>query len=592
MGNALAAREHRSPATARQLEFDDLDLGPGGRDVDLADVEFVVVDLETTGTRPGDDRITEIGAVKVRGGQVLGEFATLVDPGRSIPPQIVHLTGITEAMIVDAPTIEQVLPAFLEFAAGAVLVAHNARFDTAFLRAACAAQDRDWTFGPALCTVTLARRVLGRDEAPRVALSHLAQLFGTATTPTHRALDDARTTVEVMHRLFERVGNCGVRTLGDLRSYLPGVTRAQRAKRTLADGLPECPGVYMFRGPSEEVLYVGTAVNLRRRVRSYFTGGETRARMAEMVALATRVDHVECAHALEAGVRELRLLAAHAPPYNRRSKYPRKGWWVRLGDEPFPRLIVGRTPSPLSVGPISSRADAAAVADILTEACRLRSCTARLRSNSIHRCELGEDGRRTAGGCHAATAIGEDAQTYRRRAETAAAVLAGTDSTALEAMFGRLERLVEQEMFETAARMRDRLALTVEALERCQRLSGFCRLSELVAARPDGHGGWQLAVVRHGRLAAAGVAERGVPPVPLVEALSAAAETVVPGDGPLRGAWAEEAALVHRWVTEPGTRLVCASSGFSVAARGAGTWSQWGHRARSARQAATVAYRG
>ena len=107
----------------------------------LRDTTFVVVDLETTGGRAsGDggnvDAITEIGAVKVRGGAVLGELATLVDPGRSIPPQIVELTGITSAMVHDAPKIDTVLPAFLEFARGAVLVAHNAGFDIGFLRAA------------------------------------------------------------------------------------------------------------------------------------------------------------------------------------------------------------------------------------------------------------------------------------------------------------------------------------------------------------------------------------------------------------------------------------------------------------------------
>lgn len=94
--------------------------------------------------------------------------------------------------------------------------------------------------------------------------------------------------------------------------------------------------MYLFRGPSNEVLYVGTAKDLRRRVNQYFTGADPRTRMKEMASLATGVDHVECAHDLEAGVRELRLLAAHAPPYNRRSKFPHRWWWVALTDEAFP----------------------------------------------------------------------------------------------------------------------------------------------------------------------------------------------------------------------------------------------------------------
>ncbi|MFD9615111.1 hypothetical protein ACFWWS_37700, partial [Streptomyces sp. NPDC059083] len=136
--------------------------------------------------------------------------------------------------------------------------------------------------------------MLGKDEAPSAKLWYLAQLLGAETRPTHRALDDARATVDVLHALIARVGNQGVQSLTELLDYLPEVTRRQRAKRVMAADLPATPGVYLFRGPSDEVLYIGTAVNLRRRVRTYFTGSDTRPRMREMVQLATRVDHVEC----------------------------------------------------------------------------------------------------------------------------------------------------------------------------------------------------------------------------------------------------------------------------------------------------------
>ena len=139
-------------------------------------------------------------------------------------------------------------------------------------------------------------------------------------------------------------------TYTDLRSYLPDVTPAQRRKRFLADRLPHRPGVYLFRGPAAEVLYVGTAVDLRRRVSQYFTGADPRTRIKEMATIATRVDHVECAHDLEAGVRELRLLAAHAPPYNRRSKFPHRWWWVTLTHEAFPRFSAVRLAKRLQRG--------------------------------------------------------------------------------------------------------------------------------------------------------------------------------------------------------------------------------------------------
>lgn len=552
-------------------------------DTSLRDTTFVVVDLETTGSRAGDDRITEIGAVKVRAGEVLGEFATLVDPGREIPPQIVRLTGITTAMVYDAPAIAEVFPAFLEFARGSVLVAHNARFDMAFLRAAALELGHPWTFGPALCTVKLARRVLPRDEAPTVRLSALSTLFGTTGTPCHRALDDARATVEVMHGLFERVGNLGVQTHRELGEYLPGGPREVRAKRTLASGLPEEPGVYLFRGPSDEVLYIGTAINLRRRVRGYFTGSETRGRMREMVRLATRVEHVECSHGLEAGVRELRLLGAHTPPYNRKSKYPHRGWWVSLTEEPFPRFSVGRRPTADAVGPIRQRAVAYDVADLLAQACGLRTCRTRLKETSTHDCPTDARGRVPVGGCHGATPGGQDIAAYARRADDARAVLRGSDDTPLQILLERLDQLAAQELFENAARLRDRLTATIEALDRCQRLTALARIAELIAAAPDGRGGWELAVIRHGRLASAGRAVRGVPPMPVAEALAAAAETVVAGEGPLRGAAHEETALIYRWLIRGDTRIVCATSGFALPAATAGSWLQWREQARAAR---------
>lgn len=561
-------------AGGTQLSLDDPALGHPD-DASLRSITFVVVDLETTGGSSADDRITEIGAVKVCGGEVIGEFATLVDPQRGIPPHIVRLTGITEAMVYRAPTIEEVLPAFLEFAKDSVIVAHNAGFDTGFLRAAATASGHPWPFRRVLCTVKLARRVLTKDEAPTVKLSALAYLFRVQTRPTHRALDDARATVEVMHRLFERVGNLGVESFRDLLDYLPGVPRETRNKRVLAEHLPAKPGVYMFRGPSDEVLYVGTAVDLRRRVRSYFTGSENRTRVKEMVALATRVDHVECSHRLEAGVRELRLLGAYAPPYNRRSKFPHRGWWVCLTDEPFPRLKVSRNAGAVALGPFRSRGVAYDVADLIAETCGLRTCRTALKAAGKHTCEVGPDGRSLVGGCHGATATPMSAPQYSSRAEVTAALLTGQTDTPVRAALDRLMALSDAELFENAARLRDRLDQLVGHLERCQRLAALARISELVAAGPDGDGGWELAVIRHGRLASAGVAVRGVPPMPVVAALAAAAETVLPDPGPLYGAPHEEVALIYRWLTTPGVRIVCATSGLSLPLHGGARWTQW-----------------
>ncbi|GAA5159614.1 MULTISPECIES: DEDD exonuclease domain-containing protein [Amycolatopsis] len=560
------------PAATDQLTFDELG-------TPLRDTTFVVFDLETTGTKPGPNGITEIGAVKVRGGEVLGEFATLVNPGMPIPPQIVALTGITGAMVYDAPPIERVLPAFLEFAAGAVLVAHNAPFDTGFLRAACAGHGYAWPKPAVVCTVRLARRVLTRQDTPSFRLSALAALFGSRVTPNHRALEDARATVDVLHALLERVGSVGVHSLEELLDYLPEVTPQQRRKRGMAAHLPERPGVYLFRGPNEEVLYVGTAGNLRRRVRTYFTGSESRGRIREMVALAQRVDGIECSHALEAQVRELRLLAAHRPAYNRRSKNPRKSWWVTLTDEAFPRLSVVRLPKDGALGPFNSQQTAKLAADVLASATGLRTCTQRISavSPSGRPCALAELGR-----CGAPCAGRQSTVDYLPSVRAVTRLIGGEDAAPLHSARRQLDELSTAQHYEQAARRRDELAVLVRAVARAHRLSALAAIPELVAAAPDGNYGWEFAVIRYGRLASAGVARRGVPPMPVVDALVAAAETVTPGPGPLSGAPAEEVGLLLRWLTRPGVRLVRTAVPWAEPAHGAGGWEEWLARASTA----------
>jgi DNA polymerase-3 subunit epsilon len=402
----------------------------------------------------------------------------------------------------------------------------------------------------------------------------------------HRALDDARATVDVLHGLLERLGPLGVHSLEDLLGYLSEVTPAQRAKRELAADLPHAPGVYLFRGPADEVLYVGTAGNLRRRVRQYFTAAESRRRIREMVALATRVDAVTCATALEAEVRELRLLAAHRPAYNRRSKEPGRYWWIALTDEPFPRPSLVRRPRDGALGPFRSRRSAEEAVRALLDAVPLRPCSVRIpaRDPRLSPCALAELGR-----CAAPCAGRQRPDEYQPAVLAVHDLVAGRGTDPLARLAAQLDELAEAHRFEEAAGRRDRLAGLVRVLDRGQRLAALAALPELVAARPDGRGGWELAVVRYGRLASAGVAARGVPPMPVVDALVAGAETVTPGPGPLRGAPPEETGVILRWLTRPGTRLVRCARPWTEPAGAAGSWRDWADRAASSKAASAAA---
>ena len=311
-----------------------------GLDTPLSDVTFVVLDLETTGTVPGQCRIIEVAAAKYRGGECLGTFQTLVNPGCGVPPFIVALTGITEALVVPAPTIDEVLPTLLEFIGRAVLVGHNLGFDTAFLDADLIAGGRPRLANARVDTLSLARRLI-RDEVPDCRLATLAARFRTVVRPTHRALDDVLATAEILHALFERAAGFGVLALDDLLG-LPSSPLALR-KLPLMAGLPRAAGVYVFRAAGGRVLHVGRAADVRNRVRSLFvTGG--RRRVARLLRETAAIEYLPAGHPLEATVTQLRLHHAHRPWFDGRPRRWKACAYLKVTAGRFPRLAVVHKP--------------------------------------------------------------------------------------------------------------------------------------------------------------------------------------------------------------------------------------------------------
>jgi DNA polymerase-3 subunit epsilon len=535
----------------------------------LAEVTFVVVDLETTGGSPAGAHITEVGAVKIRGGEVIGEFQTLVNPAEPIPPFISVLTGITDHMVADSPRIESVFPAFLEFARDTVLVAHNAPFDISFLKTAASLTGHPWPPFRVVDTAHLARQLVSKDEAPNRKLGTLAQLFGAATTPDHRALHDARATVDVLHGLLSRVGSLGVVTLEELSTFSSRVSSAQRRKRHLAEGLPAAPGVYLFKDSQGRVLYVGTSQNIRRRVRTYFTASEQRTRMAEMVGVAASVTPVVCETTLEAQVRELRLIAQHKPRYNRRSRNPERAPWVKLTVEPYPRLSIVReviADDARYFGPFSSRLGAESAIAAVHEVLPLRQCTKRLSANGRSAdCVLAQIGR-----CGAPCAGQQSVEDYAVVVEQAARMIAGDSREVVEALRQRMNTLAGEERYEDAGAARDRLLHLVRAAARAQRIAPLANSAEIVAARPAAPGGWEIICVRFGRLAGTTVAPRGATPQPYIEALAASAENVAPSPGPAPSACAEETEKILRWLESTGVRMVSIDGEWTCPVHGAG----------------------
>ena len=325
---------------------------PPGSDLPLDRATFVVVDLETTGLRPGSSHICEIGAVRVRELELEEEFELLVDPGVPIGPTISALTGLRDAELRGQPHPAIAVRRFLEFAGDAVLVAHNARFDLAFLDRETERLTGARLAGPVVDTVGLARRLLaGRTR--RAGLSSLSQFFGTEARPCHRALPDAQATAEILLQLIGLAQERGALTVADLVELAAPRVRKVYAKRSLAFGAPTSPGVYLFRDRHDQVLYVGRARDLRARLRSYFRTDRQRPAVEAAVAALERIEWRVCGSELEAALEELRLIRELRPPANARVARPDRFVYLRKrGDS----VVCSTKPSAL--GPLKSRARA------------------------------------------------------------------------------------------------------------------------------------------------------------------------------------------------------------------------------------------
>lgn len=540
-----------------QATFDDL-----GRP--LAQTTFVVLDLETSGGSPkAGAGITEIGAVKIRGGEVLGKFQTFINPGTPIPPFITVLTGITDAMVMAAPKITEAFPTLLEFLgsdADTVFVAHNAPFDLGFLKAAATNLGYPWPKFPVLDTAKLARQVLSRDEVINCKLGTLAKFFNATTSPNHRALDDALATVDVLHGLIARLGNLGISTLEELQNYSAQITPAQRAKKHLSANIPNSAGVYIFRAIDGSALYVGTSRNLRSRVKSYFTAAETRRRMRDMIALTDRIDVIICPTIIEAKVRELRVIQSQKPKFNRRSTNQESAVWVKLTDENFPRLSTVRGVKSLTdehgwFGPFNKLAVAQLAIDAVHDVLPIRQCKPKITNRSIQvasPCALLDMGK-----CGAPCIGLQNSNSYDTITQTALEYLTADARVVITTHETRMSELALAERFEEAAEIRNRLSAFIRGTARAQRISALTKVTQIVTALKFADSNkWEFIVIRHGRLAGSALSTTGVSLTQTIESLTLSAEVVVPETSVLPASTHEEIELLLNYLESPGLRLV------------------------------------
>ena len=436
----------------------------------LADVTFCVLDIETTGSDRGGDLITEIGVVKVRRGECLGTMATLVNPGKVIAPSVVVLTGITQSMVAAAPRIECVLPSLQEFVGDAVIVGHNVGFDMGFINAALLRSDRASFRNIVIDTLPLARRLV-RDEVPDCRLGTLATRLRLDHKPTHRALDDALATTDLLHLLLERAAGLGVLGLDDLVLLPKMGGHPQAGKLKLTHHLPRAPGVYRFLGAYDEVLYVGKATNLRQRVRSYF-GSDDRRKIGPLLRETQRLAHTATSDPISAEILELRYLHLLNPRYNRVGTTWQKYCYVRITtDETWPRLVIATEPAATGVhiGPLTSRSMATEVIEAVQSALPIRRCHAKLGKNYKP-----PAGAVPCAGARLGVALcpcsgTADEATYWRIIAQVIAACTTSPQLVLDPLWTKIAELAAAHRYEEAASMRDRATAFAGAITR-QRL--------------------------------------------------------------------------------------------------------------------------
>jgi len=441
-----------------QRSFDDLG-------TPLSSVTFCVVDLETTGGSPTDCAITEVGACKIRCGEVVGTFDTLVNPNCDIPAYISHITGIDSGLVAEAPSIDAVLPNLLEFVKGSVLVAHNARFDVSFINAALGRAGYPALANDVVDTAKLARKILS-GEVPNNRLETLARHLRCAHKPSHRAYPDVLATIDVLHHLIERVTGFGVTTLEDLMRISATRMDGTFKKISLADRVPKGIGVYRFVDNDGRVLYVGKASDLRSRVRSYFYG-DPRRKIRDLLRETQRVEHERHDTLLEAEIAEARQIARDLPRYNRAGKKTGT-WFVKITTGRSPKVSTTRSSKDndaMYLGPFASMRTARTLIDALRDAARIHRCADPKKCGGCVFAELGT--------CVGGGSVGGEVVRL-------AGSLAADPSAVLDALVERMNRLARQQRYEEAAELRDRGALLERTLMRAIEADAWSGSRDLV----------------------------------------------------------------------------------------------------------------
>ena len=427
----------------------------------LTQVPFIVTDTETTGISPSSNRIIEIGAVKVVGGEVVDRYSQLINPERSVPHRISRLTGITTAMVFDQPTIGEVLPGYLKFLGDGVLVAHNLTFDKRFLNAELSRWNGSRLTNKSICTVRLARRLLGGLRSK--GLSSVANFYGIRIRNRHRALGDAEATGQVLIRMLDRLQLYhSVENLTDLLAFQMRPYRKARGtpehvlalRRKIAASAPATPGVYFMLDKRGKVVYIGKAKNLKQRTRSYFSAIEAHPpKTRDLIRVVRDIRWEQTATELAALLQESRLIKEQQPRFNRALRRHSRRPFIKINRGlAFPTVSFSSQLTDDGAeyfGPLRGTRHATYLLDIINKMYLLRECDDKtFRAGKL--CMYGMIGR-----CSAPCVNTDIRSIYDSEVGKVRAFLTGADDTILDRLHTAMIEAADQLEFEEAREYRD-----------------------------------------------------------------------------------------------------------------------------------------
>lgn len=472
----------------------------------VEDATFVVTDTETTGTDTATNRLIEIAAVKVRGGEVVDRFQQLINPERSVPGRISQITGITSAMVFDQPTAAVVMPQYLDFLGEGVFVAQNAPFDERFISAELKRLGQPALPNDVLCTLRLARRLLPGLRSK--GLSSLAQFYGLQVNGRHRALGDAEATAVILQRFLSQLAfEHGLGALKEVlafqrkryRDIRKAPTHIQKLRAEVLPALPDRPGVYFMKGTSGATIYIGKAKSLKSRVTSYFNAVEAHeARRRKLVAAIRDVEWRETDSELAALKLESRLIKKHKPRFNRTQRRYRSRPFIRLdASEAFPRVAWCRhlaSDGAEYFGPLGGRKEADLVVELLRRFFRLRECEDDQFAKG-ERCLYAAIDR-----CTAPCEGGDGAAAYAAEIDRVRAFLTGHDRSLLENLEAEMKKAASRLDYEQAAQYRDWHKKLKRLLDKRQFVAAPVLEHNAVLVAPGVEAGTaQLFCIRFGR---------------------------------------------------------------------------------------------